>query len=922
MGAVYQAWDSELGVAVALKMIRPDVSRDPATARTLERRFKQELLLARQITHKNVVRIHDLGEIDGLKYISMPFIEGSDLATILEQKGKLPVTSALQLARQIAAGLQAAHEAGIVHRDLKPANIMVEHDHALITDFGIARSEAQPVPAGAGAAQSGVLGTAGSLSDDSTYAATTMAGAVVGTIDYMAPEQVKADPVDHRADVYAFGLIVYDMLLGLRRARRKESAVEELTQRLTEAPPSPRSIDPAIPEPLDRVVTRCLQPDPAARYQTTAELVGALDRLDEKGKLLPLVRRLTPRLMATTALLVIVALAATYFVAQRLVRPPVQHDPVSVVIADFENRTGDPAFDRTLEPTFKLALEGAGFVSAYDRSGITRSLGVNPPEKFDERAAVELAVKQGMNVVLSGYVGRQGARYAVSARAIQVVTGNLITTETERTSDRSGVLRLVTSVATSVREALGDETTSDSARRFAMETLSATSLEAVREYARGMDAMSSDRSEAALQYFSRAVAIDPNFGTAYGAMAATSRNLDHEQDAVKYAEEALRHLDGMTDRERYRARGYYYFLINDYQPCVKEYGDLVARYPADAGARNNLALCWSKLRDMPKAMDEMQQAVKILPNQVIFRENLALYAAYSGDFETAERQVQAMKELGLFGLLPRAFAQLLQGAVLQAAGTYEALGKVDEQGASYTISGLADLAVYEGRYAEAAEALKKGAESDIAARHPERAGNKLTALAYAQLQRQQKKAAVAAAEKALAQSQALKIRFLAARVFVEAGAAAQAGAIAAALRGELQAEPQAHGLIIEGMAALQGGDARRAIAVLTEANGVLDTWIGHFDLGRAYLAAGAFPQADSEFERCLKRRGEALALFLDEEPTYGYFPPVYYYQGRVREGLKSTKAGESYQAYLDIRGRSTEDPLLPEVRRRLSGELR
>jgi hypothetical protein len=129
-------------------------------------------------------------------------------------------------------------------------------------------------------------------------------------------------------------------------------------------------------------------------------------------------------------------------------------------------------------------------------------------------------------------------------------------------------------------------------------------------------------------------------------------------------------------------------------------------------------------------------------------------------------------------------------------------------------------------------------------------------------------------------------------------------------------------LIIEGLAALQGGDPRRAIAVLTEANGVLDTWIGHFDLGRAYLAAGAFPQADSEFERCIRRRGEALALFLDEEPTYGYFPPVYYYQGRVREGLRSAKADDSYRTYLDIRGRSTEDRMVPDVRGRLSAGLR
>ena len=180
MGAVYQAWDDELGVAVALKVIRPEITADPASARDLERRFKRELLLARQVTHKNVVRIHDLGEIDGIKYITMPYIQGSDLGSVLSKQGKLPVARAVAIAKQVVSGLVAAHEAGVVHRDLKPANIMIdEDDQAVIMDFGIARSVS-----GGGA---------------------TVAGAVVGTLEYMAPEQAMAQPVDQRADVYAFG---------------------------------------------------------------------------------------------------------------------------------------------------------------------------------------------------------------------------------------------------------------------------------------------------------------------------------------------------------------------------------------------------------------------------------------------------------------------------------------------------------------------------------------------------------------------------------------------------------------------------------------------------------------------------------------------------------------------------------------------
>ena len=175
------------------------------------------------------------------------------------------------------------------------------------------------------------------------------------------------------------------------------------------------------------------------------------------------VRRLTPRLMAASAVLVIAMLVGTYFLTRRAVAPPKQHEPVSVLIADFQNGTGDPTFDRTLEPMLKLALEGAGFISAYDRSGISRSLGVRPPEKLDERAALEMAVKQGLGVVLSGSVDRQGSGYGVSVKATHAVTGNVITSAKNRASSKDQVLGAATKLASEVREALGDDT-SDSAQ--------------------------------------------------------------------------------------------------------------------------------------------------------------------------------------------------------------------------------------------------------------------------------------------------------------------------------------------------------------------------------------------------------------------------------------------------------------------------
>jgi tetratricopeptide (TPR) repeat protein len=893
MGAVYQAWDAELGVAVALKVIRSSKRRVSAE---LEKGFKNELLLARSVTHKNVVRIHDLGEIDGTKYITMSYVQGHDLSTLLQGEGKLPIARALTLARQIAAGLEAAHDAGVVHRDLKPANIMVskagDDELALIMDFGISASTEQ---------------------------ATT--GGVVGTLEYMAPEQGTGQAVDGRADIYAFGLILYELLTGLRlsAAVTPQLRIEAMKYRTTEGMPPIRSVDASIPGPLGSVVTRCLERDPAVRFQTTAELVAALAALDDAGELIPIARRLTKPMIAAAAAVVVLLLGGTYYATRRLVTPMKAHDPVSVVIADFQNGTGDPAFDRTLEPVLKLTLEGAGFISAYDRNGIRASFGVHPPEKLDERAALELAVKQGVGVVLSGSLDRQGSGYGVSVRAIQAVTGKVLTSGKTRAANKDQVLGVATKLATTVRTALGDKT-SESAQLFAMDALSATSLDVVHEYAAAMESLSNSRFEEALRGFSKAVVLDPNFGLGYAGMAVASRNLDKQQDAQNYIKEAIRHLDRMTERERYRTRGLAFEWTSDYQACVKEFNDLLARYASDAMARNNLAVCLTYLRELPKAMDEMRRVVKMLPNRALYRENLALYAAYSGDFQTAEQEARAMETPGVFGLLPLAFAQALQGQVPQATQTYQRMTQIDQQGASYTASGLGDLALYEGRFSDAVRIFTEGIAKDLSSKDTDQAANKLAQLAYTQVLRQQKGAAIAAAEKALANSKAVKIRFLAARVFVEAGATERARSLAAGLASEFQAEPQAYAKIIDGEITLKNGDARAAVTALTDANKLFDTWMGHFDLGRAYLEAGGFTQADAEFDRCITRRGETLALFLDEVPTYGYFPPAYYFQGRAREGLNTAGFAESYRAYLTIRGQSKEDPLLPEVRRRSAGK--
>ena len=904
MGAVYKAWDKELGRPVALKLISPSVALNPE----VEQRFKHELLLASKISHKNILRIHDMGESAGVKFISMAYVEGEDLHEILAREGKLPLDRTLKIARQMCAALEAAHNEGVVHRDFKPHNILVDrHDNVYVSDFGIAKS----------------------LESD---AGMTRAGEIVGTPRYMAPEQVEGKKIDARVDLYALGLILYEMVTA-DIPFRATTTLQLMLARVQEVPKSPKTVNPELPEWLVQVIMKCLERDPERRYQHAGEILRDLQAgtapVGSKS-----VQLTIPSMGVTVSRTSLGIAGVILFLAALLALPSVRHrifgsgvavkavhQPVTVLVADFSNRTGDPMFDSTFEPVFNLALEGASFINAYSRGDarkVARKIS-NRGEKLDESIAQRVAVSQGIGVVVGGLLDRQGSGYVVSARAIQSVTGKTVASVEVSAPSKDQLLVAAGNAAAAIRKGLGDDT-SDSAQRFATETLTAISLEAVHEYATGAEALSDGRFDESRRSFLNAVELDPNFGLAYAALASVSRNLGQLQDSGKYAKLALAHIDSMTERERYRTRGFYYLLNDNEQKCVEEYSALITRYPFDVAARNNRALCLVDSRNIPQAVEDMHRAVEILPKRSLYRANLALYSAFAGDFQSAEREARALMQLDPSfapAYVALAYGQLGRRQVGEASDTYRKLATLSPFGASLAASGLADLALYEGRFSEAVSILEQGAAADVAAKNTDRAADKLAALAHVQLVRGEKARALKATESALANSTASNVRFLAARIFAQAGELARARQLASELTAELQSDRQAYGMLIESEIALQDGDARKAIKLATDANHQLDSWISHFDLGRAYLEAAAFAEADSEFDLCLKRRGEAVSLFLNLVPTYGLFPPVYYYQGRVREGEKSAGFADSYKEYLDIRGKAGQDALIPELIRRV-----
>jgi tetratricopeptide (TPR) repeat protein len=424
----------------------------------------------------------------------------------------------------------------------------------------------------------------------------------------------------------------------------------------------------------------------------------------------------------------------------------------------------------------------------------------------------------------------------------------------------------------------------------------------------------------ALQSFSRASELDPNFARAYAGMAAVSGNMGKRQDAEKYVKLAMEHVDRMTERERYRIRGLYYLRTENWQRCVEEYSDLVKQYPADNSGHNNLSICYKGLHNTPKAIEELKQALEILPNNQPARVNLALYLSYAGDFAGAEREARAALqsnpsyETAYVGL---AYAQFGQNQLDEAIKTYQQLEKVSNLGQSLAAPGLADIALYEGRFADAARILEQAAAADINAGRPDSAAADFGVLGHAQLMRKQKAAALAALKDALANGNSDSLRFLAARAYVAAGETSQARKLAADLAAEPQPEPQVYAKLIEGEALLQGGAARQAIQLFAQANNQLDNWIGHFDLGKAYLQTDSFVEASSEFDRCIQRRGETFDLF-GYVSTYSYFPEVYYYQGRVLEGLGSTGAANSYWKFVSTQNKGDGSALFQDAQERLA----
>src|ERR1700756_4360522 len=472
MGAVYKARDNELDRLVALKVIRPELTTNPE----ILKRFKQELILARQVTHRNVIRIFDLGQSDGIKFITMDFVEGQDLHALLRESGKFPPEQTARIMLQICRALEAAHAEGVIHRDLKPQNIMLDaNGRAYVMVFGIARSAFLP--------------------------GMTQTGALVGTPEYMSPEQAKGEKLDERSDLFSLGAILYELLNGVS-PYYSDTPLATLWKRIQEKAKPLIELDPSVPKPLSDIVAKALEIEPENRFASAQEFAQHLESwlgispsligsITDQALVPLVVHKPIWKYTAIAAMVLLLAVAGVglprkFFSGSST---KIAHQPVSVLVADFTNHTGDPIFDDTLEPMFNFALEGASFINAFNRGNARKLAGQlpHPTEKLDEQPARLVAVRQGIGAVITGELSRRGDKYSLSATALDTVSGNVIAKAEATAGNQDEVLLTIPKLAAPIRKALGDTTPESVQLNAAAGPFTAASLEVVHDYGVGME---------------------------------------------------------------------------------------------------------------------------------------------------------------------------------------------------------------------------------------------------------------------------------------------------------------------------------------------------------------------------------------------------------------------------------------------------